>query len=122
MFYSVLYSGIRLVGGSSQNEGRVEIFHDSQWGTVCDDGWDDTDAAVVCNQLGYTDGADAFSSARFGQGSGNIWLDDLACSGNEATIQDCGSRGWGSHNCGHGEDAGVRCFVVGELCSKFFHN
>ena len=44
---------IRLVGGSSLWQGRVEIFLHSVWGTVCDDGAYNNDAAVVCRQLGY---------------------------------------------------------------------
>ncbi|XP_019630260.1 PREDICTED: scavenger receptor cysteine-rich domain superfamily protein-like [Branchiostoma belcheri] len=100
---------IRLVGGHSSNEGRVEVFHDGQWGTVCDDGWDLYDAQVVCRQLGYSGATEARVRAAFGQGSGQIWLNNVGCDGSETTISDCGHGGWGSHNCDHSEDAGAVC-------------
>ena len=106
---------VRLVSGSSGNEGRVEILHDGQWGTVCDDYWGLEDAGVVCRMLGFGGASEAPGSARFGQGSGTIWLDDVMCSGEETDVADCPHRGFGTHNCGHSEDAGAVCSVTGNF-------
>ncbi len=104
---------VRLVGGSTASEGRVEVYHNGVWGTVCDDGWNITDASVVCRQLGYTGATSALSFAYFGEGSGPIHYDDVACNGNETRLADCSHRGIGSHNCVHYEDAGVVCSMEG---------
>ena len=108
---------LRLMGGSSDLEGRVEVFHNGRWGTVCDDLWDDRDAAVACRQLGYHGGTAVVRTSRrfggFGEGTGPIYLDDVQCRGNENRLIDCPRRGWartiGNHNCLHLEDAGARC-------------
>ncbi|XP_047442330.1 galectin-3-binding protein A-like isoform X2 [Mugil cephalus] len=100
---------IRLAGGQDYAEGRVEIFHNGVWGTVCDDDWDINDAHVVCRQLCFPSATEALGSAHFGNGDGNIWMDNLGCSGDEANLFHCTFPGWGVHNCGHSEDAGVRC-------------
>ena len=100
---------IRLVGGSSNLEGRVEVMYNGVWGTVCDDLWDINDAQVICRQLGFITALQATSSASFGQGTGTIWLDNVQCRGNETRIENCPNNGWGSHNCVHSEDAGVVC-------------
>ncbi|XP_072048762.1 uncharacterized protein [Amphiura filiformis] len=101
--------GIRLVGGSS-SAGRLEIYHDGQWGTVCDDSFDlnNNGATVACRQLGFTSGT-VVSSGTYGSGSGQIWLDDVSCSGTERSLTECTHNTWGDNNCGHHEDAGVIC-------------
>ncbi|KAL5509587.1 hypothetical protein EMCRGX_G004981 [Ephydatia muelleri] len=102
---------VRLVGGSSPLEGRVEVYYNNTWGTVCDDFWTVEDAQVICRQLGFSGTSVAFSNAYFGAGSSNqpIWLDNVNCLGTETNVGQCLSGGWGIHNCLHLEDAGVRC-------------
>ncbi|XP_035188097.1 macrophage receptor MARCO isoform X2 [Oxyura jamaicensis] len=95
---------IRIAGGGSR--GRVEILHNQSWGTICDDGWDLQSASVVCRMLGYSSAISAFTAE---EGTGQIWLDDVNCIGNEESIYECGKSNWGTHNCSHGEDAGVEC-------------
>ena len=99
---------VRLVGGGTDQEGRVEVFHNSEWGTVCDDRFTADDAKVVCRQLGLTGGA-AHTRAAFGAGTGTIWMDDVQCVGSESRLADCPFAGWGQHNCRHSEDVGVSC-------------
>ncbi|NXF96623.1 NETR protein, partial [Eubucco bourcierii] len=90
-------------------EGRVEVYHDGKWGTICDDQWDDQDAEVVCRQLGLSGNPKALSWAHYGKGSGPILLDEVECSGNELSLDQCKKSDWGQQNCDHIEDAGVSC-------------
>ena len=106
---AVTSGSVRLKDGTP-SAGRVEVFYDGQWGTVCDDAWDINDANVVCRQLGFSQLAtNAWSSGYYGQGSGPIWIDDVACSGSESHIYNCRHRGWGNNDCTHSRDAGVQC-------------
>ncbi|KAM6225606.1 CD5 antigen-like [Spheniscus humboldti] len=100
---------LRLANGSNSCLGRVEVFHNQKWGTVCDDTWDLHDAAAVCRQLGCGMALSAPSSAHFGPGSDPIWLDGVHCKGTESALTECELSNWGEHNCGHSEDAGVVC-------------
>ena len=108
---------LRLAGGSSNSEGRIEISYNDEWGTICDDEWTDYNARVVCRQLGFR--ATLGSTRRFGPGNGTIWLDNIACTGNETTILNCSHRGLGEHNCNHNEDIGVMCTSKWFVCMQY---
>lgn len=99
----------RLAGGPDRCAGRVEVWRDGEWGTVCDDQWDLRDANVVCAQLGCgyalnVTGQDGL----FHPGRGRIHLDELDCDGNEQNLWACPASKEES-DCGHKEDAGVVC-------------
>ncbi len=104
-----LLASLRLINGHDSCSGRVEVLYNGSWGTVCDDGWDLTDAAAVCREVGCGDVIEAKSAAHFGQGSGPVWISDLQCSDTDSRLRDCKSSGWGRGSCGHEKDAGVIC-------------
>ncbi|XP_041372995.1 deleted in malignant brain tumors 1 protein-like [Gigantopelta aegis] len=101
---------VRLVNGGHSTQGRVEIKINDTWGTVCDIHFDDKDAGVICAMMGFRrTGAQAVTGAGFGQGSGSIYLSELACTGSELSIVSCPGTPIGQTHCTHSEDAGVRC-------------
>ncbi|XP_041828236.1 HHIP-like protein 1 isoform X2 [Melanotaenia boesemani] len=108
----VLNGAVRLVGDQhgSSDRGRVEIYINREWGTICDDLWTTENAQVVCRQLGFPNALKAARNSEFGEGKDlRILLDDVQCEGTEATLLDCTHAGVGTHNCAHYEDAGVIC-------------
>ena len=111
--------GVRLIakdGSVSPSAGRLEVFYNGTWGTVSDDSPNDPDkdqqnnnmAIVVCRMLGLKGGVVKVDTD-FGAGSGKVWLDDVGCTGNEATIFDCKHLPWGVNDKSHKEDVGVVC-------------
>ncbi|XP_071507739.1 neurotrypsin-like [Diadema antillarum] len=98
---------VRLADGSPSLEGRVEIYYDNEWGTVCNDLWDLSNAEVVCRQLGFPDVVD--HDYYFGSGDDPVHLDDVDCLGDESRLAECSHRSWKENDCTHVEDVGVKC-------------
>ncbi|CAH2322997.1 lysyl oxidase homolog 4 [Pelobates cultripes] len=100
---------LRLAGTRVPNEGRLEVLYNGQWGTVCDDDFNIEVAHVACKQMGYELAMNWAHSAKYGQGAGPIWLDNIRCSGAESSLAECESNGWGVTDCKHSEDVGILC-------------
>ena len=105
---------LRLVGSSSSTSylyaGRLEIFVNEEWGTVCDDGWGNNEAIVACRQMGFDGAYDSdWTPRKDGSSYQTIWLDDVICTGNESQLINCNHRGLGVENCRHNDDVGIRC-------------
>ena len=106
---TLLIVGVRLVGGPDNATGRVDVYYNGTWGTVCDDYWSISDARVVCRQLGFRYALNAYRNAFYSQGTGPIFLDNVNCFGYESSLFSCRHSGLGNHNCRHSQDASVRC-------------
>ncbi|XP_017540647.1 antigen WC1.1-like isoform X2 [Pygocentrus nattereri] len=102
---------LRLKGGEGICSGRLEVYHNAEWGSVCDDMWDIKDAQVVCRQLGCGPALSANGSADFGAGEGPIWLNRVKCRGNEIHLWDCTHSLENHTDCSHRQDTGVNCTV-----------
>ncbi|XP_059610907.1 lysyl oxidase homolog 2B [Phlebotomus argentipes] len=100
---------IKLVGGTGNHEGNVEILHGGRWGAVCDDEWDSNEAKVVCQQLGFPGHVKATHSGYFGEARRKFWMDNVECTGKEPELIGCRFDGWGHSDCEASEAAGVVC-------------
>ena len=95
--------------------GLLEIYYEGRWGTVCDDGIQDSAmhdevGGVACRQLGFASGT-AITTTYRGEENQPIFLDDIVCDGDETRLIDCDHQEIGVHNCleNHIEDVGVDC-------------
>ena len=109
---------LRLMNGSGNHEGRLEIRYNGEWRPICDDYWTDVEAGVACRILGFTRGAvdneGRIRRLRFGTAGDDFWLDNVNCEGDETNLIDCPRRrnlAIGEHNCRAREAVGVRCLT-----------
>ncbi|XP_064382343.1 scavenger receptor cysteine-rich type 1 protein M130-like isoform X2 [Halichondria panicea] len=114
---------LRLVNSSGTTglgpDGRLELFYNGQWGTVCDDSFSPNDARVACRQLGYDDYANygRVGTLGFSQSSSTTrtWLDELRCLGNETKLINCPANTIGVEDCTHTQDVALFCISEGDL-------
>ncbi|XP_033742200.1 low-density lipoprotein receptor-related protein 4-like isoform X1 [Pecten maximus] len=113
----VLYGLLSLAGaeyyvfmnGDKANQGNVEINNGTAWYNLCTDGWDDTDAAVMCRMLGYTgDGANA-SVSDDGVTFSSQLQDKFDCDGTESSLQDCQTSSNNANACENSTRSHMAC-------------
>ena len=97
------------MNGIGSNEGRIEVYHNQIWGTICGQSFDLIAGEAICRQLGYSNVITVYGSARYKKGYGPVWLANLQCPLSAKTILECQHSGWGNNNCNHGEDASILC-------------
>ena len=104
---------VRLSNGTTVtglSDGRLEVWHANQWGTVCFDGFDLRDAVVVCRGLNLFARSYYFASLNFDVGYGMpIWLTEVGCQSSETNLGYCSHPGFGAADCQHTSDVAVEC-------------
>ncbi|XP_060581084.1 scavenger receptor cysteine-rich type 1 protein M130-like [Ruditapes philippinarum] len=109
------FGPVRLVDGKTPYEGRLEVFNNGTWGTVCDDSFNTMAAVVVCKMLFFPSTTPTVHSNAYGHGTLPIILDDVHCQGNESSLFSCRHRAWGTSDCSHSEDVGISCLSNGSV-------
>ncbi|XP_060591771.1 sushi, von Willebrand factor type A, EGF and pentraxin domain-containing protein 1-like [Ruditapes philippinarum] len=105
--YPLDITEIKLSGGNSTSNGRVEIKSIDTWGTVCDHGFGKNEAETICTMIGFPPAVSFHHGAYFGEGSGPIFVDDLQCADNATHINNCSYVTY--DNCFHFNDVSVVC-------------
>ena len=121
---SLFLSELKLDFKDDDDYGRLKIFHQGEWGTVCNDKFDDVAATVACKQMGHQRGIAYEGNKEYKYPStfhgsqtsdpttkaGPIWLDDVSCLGDEHKLAECDHSGWLINDCSHKEDVWIKCF------------
>ncbi|CAC5402549.1 unnamed protein product [Mytilus coruscus] len=100
---------LRIISGAAANKGRLEIDYKGEWGTVCQDNFENVDADVACGQLGYCSGM-VMPAFLVNDGQGTIWLKDVNCSGSENKLVNC-IFNIDTFYSYHSQDIGIHCFL-----------
>ncbi|XP_025103082.1 scavenger receptor cysteine-rich type 1 protein M130-like [Pomacea canaliculata] len=105
----------RVVGGTVE-AGRLEIFYDGTWNTVCRIGFGPKEALVACRMLGFNSNSTgaAVSPVRYGPGAGSVLLKDVECQGTESSLVQCQIGLLYPSSCGHEQDVGIICNITWE--------
>ncbi|XP_046801135.1 protein bark beetle isoform X1 [Lucilia cuprina] len=109
---------VRLLGGAGPYEGRLQLFLNGRWGTVCDYGWTELNSALVCHHLGYTLNPKDWRLLRSQMPAVGLTEDvivsNVRCTAHDRDITKCKAeylnRGDFENSCSHDNDVGIRCY------------
>lgn len=97
-----------MIEGPDSSSGRLEVFQDSFWGSVCSLGWSINESHVVCRELGFSKAVLTADYRSFGTGGGQIKLGSVSCSGDESLLNGC-QNDTDASGCTHAKDVGIVC-------------
>ena len=119
MIFTFFVGDIRLVDGGTPSQGRVEIYINGSWWTICDHWFSFDEALVVCKQLGLPELSELHYGAAFGQGNGSILIEQYDCQGDEHSLLNCSKTGYSYNSCSHSDDVAIVCgpFVIAGMFS-----
>ncbi|XP_066524957.1 scavenger receptor cysteine-rich type 1 protein M130-like [Hoplias malabaricus] len=106
---------LSLIAGPHQCSGRVEVASGNKWSTVCDAGFDQQDAEVVCRELGCGRPVEVLGAAAFGRGEDQVWSEEFRCRGDESQISSCTKTSRSKRDCTHAKDVGLKCHTGARL-------
>ena len=108
-FQSNFVLSVRLIGGTSPNGGRVQVYYNGTWQWVCGEHWDKQDADVVCRWLGYLNSSEVYTNTIHVEDNDTAWINNVQCTGNEDSLFSCVHGGWRNNSCKNNRTAGVVC-------------
>ena len=110
---------VRIRGGANHLEGRVEVFNDGIWGTVCAEGWGIEEAMTVCRQLNLGYASEAVTEQNFSRTDLEVIMSGVQCHINDISIYHCEHDEWKNTTCSDKKkSAGVVC-VSGKTFTLF---
>ncbi|XP_018427288.1 PREDICTED: deleted in malignant brain tumors 1 protein-like [Nanorana parkeri] len=103
------FTDLRLVGGARECQGRLEVFYNGSWGSVCSNLMSSHAVSVICQQLNCGTSGQLENPFTYGSGGAPYWLDLIDCRSRDGSLGECPSAPWGENECGAGEVAQITC-------------
>lgn len=104
-----LIGDVRLVDGGSDNQGRIEIYFNSTWWSICASHFNHEAFGTVCRMLNLPEPTERYHDSEFDSGNEPILPMDFSCDGHESALLNCRHEDYYDHHCHEGNTVGVVC-------------